>query len=156
MNGTLSYGNKGLALTQKFEGLRLTAYKDPVGIWTIGYGHTGVDVHQGLTITQQRAEELLLRDVGSAVATVGRLVKVRLTQNQFDALVDFVYNAGAGNFAGSTLLRKLNASDFAAAAAQFAKWVRGGGEVLPGLVERRAAEKALFLEVEERAEGAVA
>jgi lysozyme len=139
-----SYSEKGLALTQQFEGLRLTAYQDSVGVWTIGYGHTGADVHSGLTITQEQASAFLLQDVASAVATVNRLVTVALTQNQFDALVDFVFNAGSGNFAGSTLLRELNASKIEAAAAQFSRWVYAGGKELPGLVKRRNAEADLF------------
>jgi lysozyme len=139
-----SYSEKGLALTQQFEGLRLTAYQDSVGVWTIGYGHTGADVHSGLTITQEQASAFLLQDVASAVATVNRLVTVALTQNQFDALVDFVFNAGSGSFAGSTLLRELNASKIEAAAAQFSRWVYAGGKELPGLVKRRNAEADLF------------
>jgi lysozyme len=145
LSNSLSYSQQGLALTEQFEGLRLTAYQDSVGVWTIGYGHTGADVHPGLTISQQQASALLLNDVASAVATVNRLVSVPLTQNQFDALVDFVFNAGAGNFSGSTLLRELNAGDYAAAAAQFARWVHAGNQILPGLVARRKAEQDLFL-----------
>jgi lysozyme len=142
----LAYSNKGLAFTEQFEGLRLTAYQDSVGVWTIGYGHTGPDVHPSLTITRRQASALLLKDVASAVAAVNRLVKVPLTQNQFDALVDFVFNAGAGNFAGSTLLRDLNAGNYAGAAAQFPRWVHAGNQILAGLVSRRNAEQALFLE----------
>jgi lysozyme len=144
----LAYSSKGLALTEQFEGLRLTAYQDSVGVWTIGYGHTGTDVHPGLTITPQQASDLLLKDIASAVAAVNRLVKVPLTQNQFDALVDFVFNAGAGNFGTSTLLHHLNAGDYAAAAAQFPRWVYAGSQILPGLVARRKAVQALFLEVD--------
>ncbi len=142
----LAYSSKGLALTEQFEGLRLTAYQDSVGVWTIGYGHTGADVHPGLTITQQQASALLLKDVASAAADVNRLVTVSLTQNQFDALVDFVFNAGGGNFASSTLLRNLNAGNYAGAAAQFPRWVHAGNQILPGLVARRKSEQALFLE----------
>ncbi len=140
----LSYSPKGLALTQQFEGLRLTAYQDSVGIWTIGYGHTGTDVHPALSITQEQATELLTQDVSSAVAHVNRLVTIELTQNQFDALVDFVLNAGCGNFAASTLLHKLNANDLQGAAAEFCKWCHAGKIVLPGLLKRRQAEMALF------------
>ena len=139
-----SYSPKGLALTQEFEGLRLTAYQDSVGVWTIGYGHTGTDVHSGLSVTQERATELLTQDVSSAVAHVNRLVTIELTQNQFDALVDFVFNAGPGNFAASTLLHKLNAKDFPGAAAEFPKWCHAGKIKLPGLLKRREAEMALF------------
>ncbi len=140
----LSYSDQGLALTEQFEGLRLTAYQDSVGKWTIGYGHTGADVTPGLTITQEQASALLLQDVASAVAAVNRLVTVPLTQNQFDALVDFTFNAGQGNLASSTLLRELNAGNTAGAAAQFLVWVYAGGVQLPGLVKRRQAESALF------------
>jgi lysozyme len=143
-----SYSPKGLALTQQFEGLRLAAYQDSVGVWTIGYGHTGAEVHHGLSITQERATELLMQDVASAVAHVNRLVTIELTQNQFDALVDFVFNAGPGNFASSTLLRKLNAKDFQGAAAEFRRWCHAGKIELPGLVKRREAEMALFQLVE--------
>ena len=140
----LSYSDQGLALTEQFEGLRLTAYQDSVGVWTIGYGHTGPDVKPGLTITQEQASALLLRDVAGAVAAVNILVTVRLTQNQFDALVDFTFNEGQGNLASSTLLRELNAGNTAGAAAQFLVWVYAGGVQLPGLVKRRQAEAALF------------
>ena len=140
----LSYSDQGLALTEQFEGLQLTAYQDPVGVWTIGYGHTGNDVQPGLTITQEQASALLLQDVASAVAAVNRLVTVPLTQNQFDALVDFTFNVGQGNLTSSTLLRELNAGNTAGAAAQFLVWVYAGGVQLPGLVKRRQAEAALF------------
>ncbi|MGD0930684.1 MAG: lysozyme [Candidatus Korobacteraceae bacterium] len=140
----LSYSSTGLALTEQFEGLRLTAYQDSVGVWTIGYGHTGSDVRPGLTITQEQAGALLQQDVAGAVAAVNRLVTVTLTQNQFDALVDFTFNEGQGNLASSTLLRELNAGNTAGAAAQFLVWVYAGGVQLPGLVKRRQAEAALF------------
>ncbi len=150
----LTYGSQGLALTEQSEGLHLKAYQDSVGVWTIGYGHTGPDVHAGLTITQEQASDLLLQDVGTAVATVNRLVTVPLTQNQFDALVDFVFNLGSGNFAKSTLLRELNAGNTAAAAAQFLVWNRAGGVVLPGLTRRRQAEAELFETAETSAKSA--
>jgi len=140
----LSYSDQGLALTEQFEGLQLTAYQDPVGVWTIGYGHTGADVQPGLTITQEQASDLLLQDVSGAVAAVNRLVTIPLTQNQFDALVDFTFNVGQGNLASSTLLRELNAGNTAGAAAQFLVWVYAKGVELPGLVTRRQAEAALF------------
>ena len=140
----LAYSSQGLALTQQFEGLKLHAYQDPAGIWTIGYGHTGPDVHDGLAITAEHASELLRSDVATAVAAVRRLVSIPLTQNQFDALVDFVYNVGAAHFAHSTLLRELNAGDCAAAAAQFVAWTHCGSSVSPGLLRRRQAEQTLF------------
>lgn len=134
---------KGLDLIKSFEGLRLSAYKDVVGVVTIGYGTTS-GVKMGDTITKERAEELLREDVARFEAQVLRLVKVPLTQGQHDALVSFVYNLGAGNLSNSTLLRLLNAGDYAGAAAQFDRWNKAGGKVLAGLVRRRAAERALF------------
>lgn len=133
----------GLALIRQFEGLRLSAYRCPAGIPTIGYGTTA-GVKMGDTITKERAEELLREDVKRFEAQVLRLVKVPLTQGQFDALVSFVYNLGAGNLSNSTLLRLLNAGDYKGAAAQFDRWVYASGKKLSGLVKRRAAERALF------------
>jgi len=139
-----TYSQNGLNLTEQFEGLRLTAYQDSVGVWTIGYGHTGNDVRPGLTITQQQANNLLMQDTQSAAAAVNRLVTVAINQDEFDALVDFTFNLGQNALAGSTLLRKLNAGDFAGAAAEFPKWCKAGGKVLQGLVRRRQAEQQLF------------
>jgi lysozyme len=140
----LTYGGQGLALTEQFEGCELTAYQDQVGVWTIGYGHTGPDVVAGLVITQDQAQALLAKDVGSAAACVNDVVTVQLSQEEFDALADFVFNLGAGAFRGSTLLRVLNTGDFASAAAQFDAWDRAGGAVVAGLLRRRQAETALF------------
>ncbi|MEZ2310881.1 lysozyme [Paraburkholderia sp. RCC_158] len=113
--------------------------------WTIGVGHTGPEVRYGLTWTQDQADAQLLADVAGAVATVNRLVKVALTQAEFDALVDFVFNVGAGNFAGSTLLKLLNAGNRAAAAHEFEKWDMAAGKHLAGLLRRRIAEEHEFL-----------
>ena len=134
---------KGLDLIKSFEGLRLSAYKDVVGVVTIGYGTTA-GVKMGDTITKERAEELLREDVKRFEDQVLRLVKVPLTQGQLDALVSFTYNLGAANLGNSTLLRLLNAGDYKGAAAQFDRWTKAGGKELPGLVKRRAAERALF------------
>ena len=134
----------GLAMTKQLEGLQLTAYQDQVGRWTIGYGHAGPDVHAGLTITQAQAEQLLERDLAAAVACVNRAVTSGINQNQFDALVDFVFNLGCGSLLSSTLLRQVNAGDFTAAAQQFLLWDHAGGLVVPGLLERRRAELQLF------------
>lgn len=144
----LTYGGKGLSLTEQFEGCRLTAYQDQVGVWTIGYGHTGPDVTPGLTITQDQAQALLAHDVGKAVTCVNHVVAIQLTQNEFDALVDFVFNLGAGAFTGSTMLRDLNAGNISAAAAQFDEWDHAGGAVVAGLLRRRQAETALFNSVD--------
>lgn len=137
---------KGIALIKSAEGLRLKAYPDPgTGWlpWTIGYGST-VGVTQAMVITEAQAELMLAADLVRFERAVERLVQVPLTQGQFDALVSFTYNVGEGNFTKSTLLRKLNAGDTAGAAEQFARWVNAAGKVLPGLVKRRAAERALF------------
>ena len=139
-----SYSDNGFALSKSFEGLRLTAYQDVGGVWTIGYGHTGPNVRAGLTITQAEADALLRSDVEDAVTCVNRAVNVPITQNQFDALVDFCFNCGRGSLLQYTLLRKVNIGDFAGAAAQFALWDHAGGEVVEGLVKRRTAEAELF------------
>lgn len=136
----------GVKLIQQFEGLRLKAYQDAVGVWTIGYGHTGPDVTPGLVISQAQADALLARDLNRFETGVSRLVQVPLNQNQFDALLSFSYNLGLGSLQNSTLLRLLNQRDYAGAASQFPRWNKAGGKVLPGLTRRRAAEQALFLQ----------
>lgn len=138
------YSEKGLALTKSFEGLRLEAYRDCAGVWTVGYGHTGRGVVEGMTVNDAEAEMLLLADLEDAVRCVNLRVTAEISQSQFDALVDFCFNAGRGNFSQSTLLRKVNAEDFDGAAAQFGLWVHAGGEVVAGLVRRRKAEAELF------------
>ena len=140
----MTYSNEGLAMTKAFEGLRLSAYQDSTGIWTIGYGHTGPDVREGLVITEAEATALLMADLADDVACVNKAVTVAITQNQFDAMVDFSFNCGRENFLNSTLLRKVNLGDFTGAAQQFPLWVHAGGRVIPGLVNRRKAEAALF------------
>ena len=138
------YSSTGLTLTRSFEGLRLTAYQDSAGVWTIGYGHTGPEVHHGQCISELEAEALLRSDLASAVRAVQKAVQVELAQHQFDALVDFCYNAGRGNFLGSSLLRYVNQGEFDSAVVQFGLWVHAGGKVVLGLARRRAAEAALF------------
>ncbi|QLS33669.1 lysozyme [Citrobacter sp. RHBSTW-00903] len=139
----------GIALIKKFEGCKLTAYQDSVGVWTIGYGWTqpvdGKPIRAGMTIKQETAERLLKTGMVSYESDVSRLVKVGLTQGQFDALVSFTYNLGARSLSTSTLLRKLNAGDYAGAADEFLRWNKAGGKVLNGLTRRREAERALFL-----------
>jgi len=149
------YSDAGMALTKSFEGLRLTAYQDVAGIWTIGYGHVGPAILVGMTISEADAEALLRADLADAVACVNRAVRVTITQNQFDAMVDFCFNTGRGRFLQSTLLRKVNLKDFAGAAVQFGLWVHAGGEVVSGLVRRRKAEAVLFMEVVQREKQAV-
>jgi GH24 family phage-related lysozyme (muramidase) len=141
-------GKKGLDLIKSFEGYRLDAYQCPAKVWTIGYGHTGKvglkSICKGMKISVTTAESLLKSDLKSFEKTVTNLVKVKLTQNQFDALVSFTYNVGSANLKASTLLRKLNDGDYSGAAEQFEKWNKVNGEVLSGLTRRRKDEKDLF------------
>ncbi|HGL6529817.1 TPA: lysozyme [Enterobacter roggenkampii] len=141
--------DKGIALIKQFEGCKLTAYQDSVGVWTIGYGWTkpvdGKPIRAGMTINQETAERLLKTGLVSYESDVSRLVKVGLTQGQFDALASFTYNLGARSLSTSTLLRKLNTGDYAGAADEFLRWNKAGGKVLNGLTRRREAERALFL-----------
>ena len=139
----MQISERGLALIKEFEGLYLKAYRCPAGVPTIGYGHTA-GVAMGQTISEQQADEYLRRDVRMFERAVDRLVKVPLAQGQFDALVSFAFNLGAGALQSSTLLRMLNSGDYAGAAAQFGRWTKAGGRVLPGLVRRREAERRLF------------
>jgi len=143
---------EGLKFIARHEGMRLTLYNDPAGNATIGVGHL---VHSGPIngsepaefrsgITESRALELLKEDVSTAVRAVNNLVKVPLNQNQFDALVSFTFNLGAGNLQKSDLLAKLNAGQYDAVPAELNRWVYGGGQVLPGLVTRRRDEGILF------------
>lgn len=142
--------DKGLNLIKEFEGCRLNAYKCAAGVWTIGYGHTGEvngkAICNGLTITQKQADELLRGDMQVFENTVNTVVTVPITQNMFDALVSFSFNVGGGALRKSTLLKKLNSKDYTGAADEFAKWNKAGGQVLKGLVRRRKAERALFLD----------
>ena len=141
----MNISETGIQLIKKFEGCSLKAYKCPAGIWTIGYGHTS-GVKEGQTITKKEAEAYLKQDLTTFETFVSNLVTVAINQNQFDALVSFCYNLGPGNLRSSTLLKRINAGDFNGAAEQFDRWVYAGGKKLPGLVKRRAAEKALFLQ----------
>jgi lysozyme len=132
------------ALVRQFEGCRLQAYLCPAGVPTIGVGHTR-NVKLGDRCSQEQADLWLTQDLDDAVTS---LVKVPLTQGQFDALTSFVFNLGMRRLAESTLLILLNKRDYHGAAAQFARWVRSDGQVLDGLVRRRAAEAKLFEPVE--------
>lgn len=146
MNDQLQYDTPGIDLTKQAEGCSLTSYQDSKGVWTIGIGHTGAEVHAQMTITPAQAQTYLLQDIQAAENAVKREVTVPLTQDQFDALVDFTFNVGQGNLASSTLLKLVNQKQFAAADEEFSKWVRCGGQVLLGLTRRREAEAKLFAE----------
>ncbi len=138
---------KGFDLIKTFEGLRLQAYPDPAtgaDPWTIGYGATR-GVTKGMAITVDQAERMLRNDVARFEPELERLLKVTVSQNQWDALMSFVYNLGAANLASSTLLKLLNKGDIAGAAAQFPRWNKAAGREMAGLTKRRAAEQSLFL-----------
>ncbi len=144
-NDPLQISDAGLALIEGFEGFVPDWYFDPVGVRTIGFGWTGA-LPDGLVppLTEAEGRRLLRETVGAYEAAVRRLVAVPLAQAQFDALVSFTYNLGASNLSSSTLLRLLNEGRPGEAAAEFDKWVLANGAPLPGLVRRRAAERALF------------
>jgi len=139
----------GIDLICNFEGKRLTAYDDGVGVWTIGFGTTvypnGIKVMKGDTCTEAQAKTYMAHDLKKFEATVNKAVTVQLNQNQFDALVSLAYNIGTSAFSKSTLVKKLNANDIRGAADQFDVWVNAGGKRMQGLVNRRTVEKALFL-----------
>ena len=141
--------NKGVDLICEFEGKRLVAYDDGVGVWTIGFGTikypNGVRVKKGDTCTIEQAKEYMRHDLIEFEHTVNSSVKVPLNQNQFDSLVSLAYNIGSNAFKSSTLVKKLNAGDYQGAADQFNAWVNAGGKRMQGLVNRRDREKLLFL-----------
>jgi len=142
INMTIS--DTGIKLIESFEGLRLTAYQDVKGIWTIGYGHTGKDVHPGLTITEAEADNLMRLDLRIAEAGVNHLVTYPVTQTEFDALGSFAFNVGVGSLASSTLLKDVNRGDVTDAEQQFLRWDHAGNVEVEGLRKRRMAEAAMF------------
>lgn len=139
----MTYSSDGLHLTEHFEGCRLSAYQDDGGVWTIGYGHT-YKVIPGMTCTQAQAESWLMEDVARAANAVNIMVKVKLSQPEFDALTDFVFNVGIGNFRDSTCLRVLNQGNYWLAADEFLKWHFVHGKPIAGLLLRRKAEQQEF------------
>ena len=146
---SMSVSNKGVDLICEFEGKRLVAYDDGVGVWTIGFGTikypNGVRVKKGDTCTLEQAKEYMRHDLIEFEHTVNSSVKVPLNQNQFDALVSLAYNIGSSAFKSSTLVKKLNTGDYQGAADQFNVWINAGGKRMQGLVNRRDREKLLFL-----------
>lgn len=146
----MSVNQATIDLIKRFEGCKLAAYQDIVGVWTIGYGITegagvGISPARGMTITQDRAEDLLRQAVDKFAATVDALITTNVNANQFGACVSLAYNIGPNAFAKSTVLRELNAGRKDSAAAAFRMWNKAGGEVIQGLVNRREAEIKLFL-----------
>ena len=146
---SMSVSNKGVDLICEFEGKRLAAYDDGVGVWTIGFGTikypNGVRVKKGDTCTLEQAKDYMRHDLIEFEHTVNSSVKVPLNQNQFDALVSLAYNIGSSAFKSSTLVKKLNTGDYQGAADQFNVWINAGGKRMQGLVNRRDREKLLFL-----------
>ena len=139
----MNTSQNGIDLIKHFEGCELTAYKCPAGVWTIGYGHIK-GVSEGMTITQEQAEQMLLDELVEYENYINELVSVDLSQNQFDALVSWVYNLGPSNLRSSTLLKVLNSGDYNGVSAQIMRWNKAGGKVLEGLTRRREAEARLF------------
>ena len=139
----MTLSDAGKTIIKEFEGCRLRAYDDGVGVQTIGYGHT-VGVKAGDTCTQGQADAWFDEESETFSNQVQALVLAEVTQNQFDALVSLAYNIGVSAFSRSTLLKRLNAGDYLAAAGQFDVWNKGGGKVMVGLARRRAAERRLF------------
>ena len=135
---------RALELIKPFEGCKLRAYLCPAGVWTIGYGATGQGIGPGVVWTQGQAENRLLADVARFYRGVQKLVQVPINEFQAGALTSFAYNVGLQALAGSTLLRLLNAGNYAAASEQLMRWNKAGGRALLGLTRRRAAEKAMF------------
>ena len=135
---------EGIALIKKFEGCELEAYQCSAGVWTIGYGHTK-DVEEGDTISKDQAEEMLVEELHEYENYVNEYVNVALSQNQFDALVSWVYNLGPVNLTASTMLKVLNSGEYEDVPAQMKRWNKAGGKVLEGLIRRREAEACLFI-----------
>ena len=134
---------EGLSLIKKFEGCELEAYKCSAGVWTIGYGHTK-GVEEGMTITKDQAEEMLLEELVEYERAVEEAVHNQLDQCMFDALVSWTYNLGPTNLNSSTMLKVLNEGKYDEVPAQIKRWNKAGGKVLEGLVRRREAEALLF------------
>jgi len=135
---------EGLALIKKFEGLELEAYKCAAGVWTIGYGHTK-GVQEGDVWSEAQADEMLEIELEEFEGYINDNVTVSLSQNQFDALVSWVYNLGPANLKASTMLKVLNSGDYEGVPAQIKRWNKAGGKVLEGLIRRREAEALLFI-----------
>lgn len=141
--GLLSLSIAGAGAIVAHEGMRKVAYVDPVGIVTVCAGHTQT-AKLGQVKTEAECAALLKQDVKHAEQAIRRLVTVPVTQTQFDALTSFVFNVGETAFAKSTMLRKINAGDCWGAGQEFSRWVKADGQTLPGLVKRRADERALW------------
>lgn len=149
VNGQRDISENGYAIIRDAEGFRSIAYLDTGGVWTIGFGTikypNGTSVKKGDTCTRNEAEQWLKNDCQWVDACLDKYVKVNVSQNQFDALASFVYNIGETAFVKSTMLKALNAANYAGAAAQFDRWIYDNGKKIEGLYNRRMREKELFL-----------
>lgn len=146
----MNLSQNGINLIKKFEGFKADAYQDGGGVWTVGYGTTfiyGRHVIKGDHLDEPAAQDYMIKTANGFLQSVSSFIKVQLTQNQIDAIACFIYNLGVDQFENSTLLRKLNAKDFQGAADQFSRWIYDNGQVVQGLIRRRAAERSLFLQV---------
>ncbi len=141
----MKVSDEGIEMIKRFEGCKLVGYLDSVGVATVGVGHTGPKVYEGMHITQEEADELLRHDLEWVEKCINQHVTVELTQNEFDALASFVFNLGCGAFRKSTLLKKLNHGDRSGASREFHKWNHAGHKVLAGLTRRREAEAERFM-----------
>ena len=139
----MKISQEGISLIKKFEGCELTAYQCSAGVWTIGYGHTK-GIEEGMEITQQEAEDMLVEELHEYENYINDNVTAPLSQNQFDAMVSWVYNLGPANLKASTLLKVLNAGNYDGVPAQIKRWNKAGGVTLDGLIRRREAEALLF------------
>ena len=139
----MKISEEGKNLIKKFEGCELEAYKCAAGVWTIGYGHIKTAV-EGMEISQSRADELFDEEMGEYENYVNTAVTVPLSQNQFDAIVSWVFNLGNGNLQASTMLKVINSGDHAGVPDQIKRWNKAGGKVLEGLIRRREAEALLY------------
>ena len=139
----MNISSEGISLIKKFEGCELESYQDAVGVWTIGYGHTK-DVKEGMTISKEQADNMLLNELDEYCGYVNDAVKVDLEQNQFDALVAWTYNLGPTNLNKSSMLVEINNKNWDEVPHQIKRWNKAGGKVLQGLVRRREAEALLF------------
>ena len=128
---------------KSLKGCELTAYQCSAGVWTIGYGHTK-GIEEGMEISQEEAEQMLVDELHEYENYINKYVTAPLSQNQFDAMVSWVYNLGPANLKASTLLKVLNAEDYEGVPAQIKRWNKAGGEILDGLIRRREAEARLF------------
>jgi lysozyme len=145
----MNISENGVNLIKKWEGFKSKAYRDSVGIWTVGYGQTGHNINSNTKITLEEAENFLINHLKNVEDVINNRVKVPITQNQFDALCSFLYNIGTSKFTeeNCTLLRLINQGNYRGAAEEFPKWNRAGGKILQGLTNRRLDERELFLKV---------